>query len=194
MPTNQTHNPEDNIHPATLRMAQFIASIVKTGTISSSPARQTAVPCRRAIGRNKCTGFIKVQRQDIPTQKVNWCCNKCDESGTVSGIKESYNNLTEFADDTASADTHPIILTRQEYKALLDSDLFEPTCERIILEAIPLTGGIQLNMPADDLEYFMETIAPVCNHEKNKSRAKLLDNVFGKCLDLSDALIKREER
>ena len=71
--------------------------------------------------------------------------------------------------------------------------IIDPDCERIILEALPLIGGIQMTISEDDLEYFMETLAPVCNHEKSKSRERLLDSVFGKCMSLSDELLESGE-
>lgn len=97
----QTTETQDTLPRATAKMARFIGAIVRSATISATPAGQAAIPCRKDRGSNKCSGFIKVQRQDIPTQQVNWSCNRCVEGGTISGWKESHNNLTEFAESLA---------------------------------------------------------------------------------------------
>jgi hypothetical protein len=189
---NQTENLTSSSKDA-LRTSAFLDTIVKTVKISKTPTRQTAIPCLKDKGRNRCLGFVKIQRQDIPTLKVQWSCNECDEFGVISDIVKTPHELINICQSNASITSHPVLLTREEFSVLLYSDVYDPTCGRIILEAIPLKDGIQIILPDDDVEFFMETIAPLCNHEKNKSRAKLLDSIFGKCMDLYDSLLEKEE-
>ncbi len=44
----------DKAPVAAIKMGNFIRNIIRANTISLTPARQTAMPCRN----NKCAGFI----------------------------------------------------------------------------------------------------------------------------------------
>lgn len=169
-------------------MEKFIGNVIRMGTISLSPVRQTALSCLKNKGKNKCHGWVKISRQDIPIPQINWSCNKCETGGTVTGWQDSISNLNEFMGDFSNIKCYQIILTSAEYHALLETDFFEPTCEKIVLLANPMVGGIILSIPEDDLEYFMENLAQFANHEKRQRVANLLDTVFDKLMELSDLL------
>lgn len=187
-----TGSPAPSAPQSMHKMANFISYVIRASTISLAPVRQTAVPCLNHFEKNKCSGFIKVQRQDIPTSTIHWSCNKYDKSGSIYKWQESGCNLAEFAESKPDSLLTPIILTTQEYKMLLDSMIIDPTCETILFEATPLIGGIQITIPEDDLEYFVEMIQIFLNPERNKAKERLLDSILDKCDDLRDLFLEQK--
>lgn len=75
--------------PEALRMGRFINSVVQAGEhLKSGIETKTEINCRNNSKKSPCRGLITIRRQDIPAS-VQWRCQTCSESGTISGVGET---------------------------------------------------------------------------------------------------------
>lgn len=84
----------DNDPPSeAYRMANLINGIIQAakGVRSGMEIRST-VRCRHHDDKPPCAGFIVILRQDLP-DAIHWRCPRCDDSGTISSLKEKMGQM-----------------------------------------------------------------------------------------------------
>jgi hypothetical protein len=175
--------PDDVPGPAR-NVAAHLCAVVRSATAGKAGVVwETALPCRRRPGRQRCPGHIKVFRADLPAP-IEWRCSSCADEGVISGWEGSYADLRPPRGRRRS---HPgeVVISDEACAVLRDLQLLDVESERLLYRAWVNEDGIVLPADADELDELLGAVAAEANHEENRRRQKRLDVAF---TALTDAL------
>jgi hypothetical protein len=180
--TNASHfsNLPVDVPAATWRFARFQGAIISAGSLAcGSGATQTALRCRRRPNRKPCPGRLTV---NTDSEKIEWSCPKCGDSGTIYGWQSSEYDFTNpnFYISPCSETKYTVLISSADYDILRDLELLDRESERILLAARPTTRGIKLSCCEDHMDDLLGFIAFEANHTESRTRAARLDAVFAK--------------
>ncbi|OGH59108.1 MAG: hypothetical protein A3G34_02155 [Candidatus Lindowbacteria bacterium RIFCSPLOWO2_12_FULL_62_27] len=188
--TNLLHlfpaDPESVIPDKALKLREFLGLIVRTATaVMAETDIAAGIRCRSRMHRKKCTGFLLIQRQDVPGPFIHWACDRCGSGGRIEGFAGSPYDLSRFRNGLGSGDGGERIqveITPDEYNSLIAGKFipYDPDSERIIFSARYYEETVQLEAAADDLDTLGDCVAADANHEKNRKRAKHVQSIFQK--------------
>lgn len=191
-------DPTLDVPPAARRIADYFGRIVGSGTIRPlRPAvwRETALACRRRPGRKPCAGHLRIRLQIISgIDGVGWACSECGDNGFV------YNFRGTPWDRSARLSTRrdrqlQVILSRPEYKALLDEVWSEQESEGTILLAETTDNGVLLSGSEQEIDELATELAAVLRNQSLRGHFVILDKIFWKLeRSLRDAKKRPQEQ
>ena len=116
-------------------LGEFFGAIVAAATAWPFPdtARTTALRCRRRPDRKPCPGLLDVVLVE-EKEHIAWTCTECDDNGLIHGWRGTHWDLTSEDDDSRELDdTLDVILSHEEYAALLRIPWYDDDVRRTIL-------------------------------------------------------------
>lgn len=108
---------------------------------------------------------------------IGWRCDACGDDGVISNWADSYYDLRRRR-LSAVGDVHTITVDTDIAAALLDLQLLDPDCERLVFAMVGARGGAALTVTADELDALIDALAAEANHEPNRRRRHRLDAAF----------------
>ncbi len=187
--TDMTHFegiPSGPSHEPARKFARFFGSIVSTATISPADISiDSALSCRRRPGRRPCTGHLKIYRD--MSGVISWHCSWCNDQGEIRNWKGTTWDLSTWAFGRRSeSGFHELILSEEELRELMNSVALSPGSLCLLFGAVIAHGGIVIRGTLKEFEALEEEIAADANHEKKRSRQKILDHVYERIESLFD--------
>ena len=182
------------------KLRDFLAHIIRAGTAAGAVNFISGIPCRKKVARRACPGLIWVNRINVPSDIILWCCDSCKDSGEISGHLGHWSDLSSVSvgldeDRDADEENLDVMLTNAEFKALISSKLIPYNLEsvRLIYSAYACDEGIVLSGWESDLDLLRDAVAADANHEKSRVRKKFIDSFYNKLCWVLDGAMDRCE-
>lgn len=181
-------DPALDIPEPARRLREFFGTIVGATTAWPFPdqSRTTGLRCRRRPNRKPCSGLLRVILVEGEGH-IAWACSNCDDNGLISGWRDSHWDLSPADDDDeerrviqATDEAFDVILTHDEYAALLRTPWFDDDVRRTILGAQASEDEVDLWGTEEALDDLLDVVAGEANHERHKEWRDRLDTVFDK--------------
>ena len=168
------------------RLSEYFGSLIQAASVRpSGHPDDTPVRCRRRPGRRPCSGFIRVQRSDVPAE-ISWICPECGDNGLIVNWRKcpwDLSEIPEFERDEPGAPSVEVLVDEAEHRALRRILVLDGEAERTILRARPSADGILLSGSIDEIEYLQGFVAAEANHEARATRARVLYRIFDRIED-----------
>ncbi len=176
-------DPTAEMPKAALALREYLGHVIKAATVTAEVEFLSAIPCRKRVNRQPCSGFLKVMKQDVPESYIFWHCSICDDGGRIANWRGCPYDQSQFNAHPSGEETNPLVkvmISRDEMAALLAGGLYDPDCDRIIYSARPSRKGILLRGSCGDMDTFEGYVAADANHEAKRKRQRLMDAVHAK--------------
>jgi hypothetical protein len=109
----------------------------------------TALTCRK----RQCRGHVGIQR--LP-DTIDWRCQLCDDSGSISDWEGSRNDISEFADDDAGEPRVTALLSQVEFTTLWSLPDLRSAVPRLLAAATFKQGRVAITGSRAELKFMLE--------------------------------------
>lgn len=168
--------PADVPGPAR-RLANRLGRIVSAATAGDvGEPWTTAIRCERRPSQRPCAGFLEVVRAE-PDAAIRWWCNGCDDEGVITGWARSPFDLRQQSLRSAP-EQRPVTIDVEAAVALQGITVLDVETARVVFRARSTTDGVVLSGSIEELEDLAEHVAAEANHERNRSRQRILDVAY----------------
>lgn len=188
--TDMTHFeeiPSGSSYEPARKIAQFFGAIVSAASVSpENRLIDSALSCRRRPGRKPCPGHLQIYK-DNKSGVITWHCTWCNDQGEIRNWEGTTWDLSTWAfGRQADMEYHELILTEEELRELKNSFTLSPGSICLLYGAVIAHGGIVIRGTLDELEELEDELAADANHEKKRSRQKILDRIYERIETLFD--------
>jgi hypothetical protein len=167
---------------SSFRLAAFLGNVVRVGTtVPAGPVLDSALPCRRRPGRQRCAGWLRVRRLDVPAV-IEWSCPACGDAGQISNWRRSPHDLRvpgEPGPDPAQP-LAELLLSREEVGVLQEMSILDRDGERLVWRARPTERGIVLDGAVVELKKLAGFVAAEARQEGPRHRRRRLGAVLAR--------------
>lgn len=133
--------------------------------------------CRCRPKRRLCPGRLRVC--DRGDDMIQWQCPSRGDQGTINGWRGHVHDLSDLRGRAVTRRVQ-LSLSESEFDAVKAGLVYDRESLATIYGATPTPDGIVLNVAADDLDELADALASEANHESNRKRRRLLDQVLGR--------------
>jgi hypothetical protein len=137
-------------------------------------AIRSKTACRRRPGRRRCSGWLRIARQEIPA-RIPWECNRCADAGVVHSPYDLRppQPLHEQA-------LIGIELPAEEHAELRRLELLDLTSERLVWGPTARTTAWCWSSLRTISTTWPAFVAAEANHLQDRRRQRRLDEALGK--------------
>jgi len=166
------------IHPETLKMAEYIRSIIIAGSVRPVDVEFTSpIQCRKRHHNCRCKGKIRITPEhDV----IRYSCTDCEVSGTISGWRGGDSDLSEFAAGSRATDNLVLHISEDDYKVLRKVLTFTGEADAIVAGAVWAGSDVLLTGQQEDWDELMGSVAFDARHSRPSKRRKVMDSICEK--------------
>ena len=167
-----------HIHPETIRMAEYIRSIIIAGSVRPVDVEFTSpIQCRKRHHNRRCKGKIRITPEhDV----IRYSCTSCEVSGTISGWRGGDSDLSEFAVVSKATGRLVFHISEDEYKVLRNVLTFTGEADAIVAGAVWTGSDVLLTGQQEDFDELMGSVEFDARHSGPSKRKEALESISGR--------------